>query len=327
MDSSKKILITGHLGFIGFHLAKRMITEGHSIMGIDSLNKYYSLKLKRSRGRELEKIKGNYTSVISDISEDNILKRIKKFKPDQIINLAAQAGVRHSLYKPEDYIKNNISSFLNLIKYSKDFGVEKIIYASTSSVYGGNKDFPFNESDTVDNPLQFYAVTKRTNELMANAYNDLYKINFIGLRFFTVYGPWGRPDMSIHKFTDLILKGKPIDVYNYGNHTRDFTYIDDIVEGINSVSVKKNKYLSKNFSEIYNIGGNRPITLKSLIKEIEKNLGLKAKKNLLPFQKGDVKKTISDISKIQTHYGFEPKVNIKQGIKEFIDWYKKYYSI
>ena len=201
-----------------------------------------------------------------------------------IVNLAAQAGVRHSLERPEEYISNNISSFMNIIKYAIDYEVEKIVYASTSSVYGGNKDFPF-KNDRVDNPLQFYAVTKRTNELMAKAYNDLYKINFIGLRFFTVYGPWERPDMSIHKFTDLISKNKPIDVYNFGKHTRDFTYIDDLVEGIRLVSTKKNSHLKKSYAEIYNIGGNKPISLNNLIKEIEKNLGIKAKKIFFLFKK------------------------------------------
>ena len=235
----KKILITGHLGFIGFHLAKRLIHEGHTIMGVDSLNNYYSQKLKKDRGKVLDGINGNYISKIEDISNKKIIKALKQFKPDIIVNLAAQAGVRHSLDHPEDYVSNNISSFLNIIKYAKDYGVEKIVYASTSSVYGGNTDFPFSENDRVDNPLQFYAVTKRTNELMANAYNDLYKISFIGLRFFTVYGPWGRPDMSIHKFTNLIINNKPIDVFNYGKHSRDFTYIDDIVEGISLVSLKK----------------------------------------------------------------------------------------
>ena len=321
----KKILITGHLGFIGFHLAKRLIREGHTIMGVDSLNNYYSQKLKKDRGKVLDEINGNYISKIEDISNKEIIKTLKQFKPDIIVNLAAQAGVRHSLDHPEDYVSNNISSFLNIIKYAKDYGVEKIVYASTSSVYGGNTDFPFSENDRVDNPLQFYAVTKRTNELMANAYNDLYKISFIGLRFFTVYGPWGRPDMSIHKFTNLIINNKPIDVFNYGKHSRDFTYIDDVVEGISLVSLKKNKYLSNSYSEIYNIGGDHPITLNNLIKEIEKNLGKKAKRNLMPLQMGDVKKTISNIKKIKKHYGFSPKTSINEGIKSFIDWYKSYY--
>ena len=321
----KKILITGHLGFIGFHLAKRLIHEGHTIMGVDSLNNYYSQKLKKDRGKVLDGINGNYISKIEDISNKEIIKTLKQFKPDIIVNLAAQAGVRHSLDHPEDYVSNNISSFLNIIKYAKDYGVEKIVYASTSSVYGGNTDFPFSENDRVDNPLQFYAVTKRTNELMANAYNDLYKISFIGLRFFTVYGPWGRPDMSIHKFTNLIINNKPIDVFNYGKHSRDFTYIDDVVEGISLVSLKKNKYLSNSYSEIYNIGGDHPITLNNLIKEIEKNLGKKAKRNLMPLQMGDVKKTISNIKKIKKHYGFSPKTSINEGIKSFIDWYKSYY--
>lgn len=321
----KKILITGHLGFIGFHLAKRLIREGHTIMGVDSLNNYYSQKLKKDRGKVLDGINGNYISKIEDISNKEIIKTLKQFKPDIIVNLAAQAGVRHSLDHPEDYVSNNISSFLNIIKYAKDYGVEKIVYASTSSVYGGNTDFPFSENDRVDNPLQFYAVTKRTNELMANAYNDLYKISFIGLRFFTVYGPWGRPDMSIHKFTNLIINNKPIDVFNYGKHSRDFTYIDDVVEGISLVSLKKNKYLSNSYSEIYNIGGDHPITLNNLIKEIEKNLGKKAKRNLMPLQMGDVKKTISNIKKIKKHYGFSPKTSISEGIKSFVDWYKSYY--
>lgn len=323
----QKILITGHLGFIGFHVAKCLLENGHSIMGIDSLNTYYSKRLKLARGKILKELSMKYISKIKDLSDADTLKDIAKFKPDIIINLAAQAGVRHSLRKPEDYISNNINSFLNIITYARDNPVEKIIYASTSSVYGGNKDFPFSEKDNTDNPLQFYAVTKKTNELMAHAYNDLYSINFIGLRFFTVYGPWGRPDMSLFKFTKSILEGKPIELFNNGLHTRDFTYIDDLQKAIMSVALKKNKYLKNNYSEIYNIGGNNPITLKKYVRIIEKSLGKEAKKNYLPLQKGDVKKTISDVSKIKKHYGFKPEVKIEDGIRNFIDWYKNFYKI
>ena len=322
----QKILVTGHLGFIGFHVAKCLLEKGHSIMGIDSLNTYYSKRLKLSRGKILSELGKKYISKIGDLSLKNTLQDVKRFKPDIIINLAAQAGVRHSLAKPEDYISNNINSFLNIITYARDNPVEKIIYASTSSVYGGNKDFPFSEKDNTDSPLQFYAVTKKTNELMAHAYNDLYGINFIGLRFFTVYGPWGRPDMSLFKFTKSILEGKPIELFNNGLHTRDFTYIDDLRRAITSVALKKNKYLKNNYSEIYNIGGNNPISLKKYVKIIEKNLEKKAKKNYLPLQKGDVKKTISDVSKIKKHYGFEPEVKIEDGIRNFIKWYKEFYK-
>ncbi len=315
------------MGFIGFHVAKCLLENGHSIMGIDSLNTYYSKRLKLARGKILKELSMKYISKIKDLSDADTLKDIAKFKPDIIINLAAQAGVRHSLKKPEDYISNNINSFLNIITYARDNPVEKIIYASTSSVYGGNKDFPFSEKDNTDNPLQFYAVTKKTNELMAHAYNDLYSINFIGLRFFTVYGPWGRPDMSLFKFTKSILEGKPIELFNNGLHTRDFTYIDDLQKAIMSVALKKNKYLKNNYSEIYNIGGNNPITLKKYVRIIEKSLGKEAKKNYLPLQKGDVKKTISDVSKIKKHYGFKPEVKIEDGIRNFIDWYKNFYKI
>ena len=327
MKEQKKILVTGHLGFIGFHIAKSLLEEGHSIMGIDSLNSYYSKRLKLSRGKILNKLDPKYNNKIEDLSESKIIKEIKSFNPEIIINLAAQAGVRHSLKKPDDYIRNNINSFLNILSYAKNHEVEKIIYASTSSVYGGNKDFPFSEKDITDNPLQFYAVTKKTNELMAHAYNNLYKINFIGLRFFTVYGPWGRPDMSLFKFTKSILENKPIDLFNMGNHTRDFTYIDDLQRAIKLITFKKNKYLKNSFSEIYNIGGKNPITLKKYVSLIEKNLGIKAKKNYLPLQKGDVEKTIADVSKIKKHYGFTPNVDINDGIKSFIDWYRKYYKI
>ena len=327
MKDQKKILVTGHLGFIGFHVAKSLLEDGYSIMGIDSLNSYYSKRLKISRGQILKRINPSYESKILDLADKKTLKEIRAFSPDIIINMAAQAGVRHSLKKPEDYIHNNINTFLNLATYAKDFEVEKIVYASTSSVYGGNKDFPFAEKDVTDNPLQFYAVTKKTNELMAHAYNNLYKINFIGLRFFTVYGPWGRPDMSFFKFTKSILKGEPIDLYNMGNHTRDFTYIDDLKKAIKLIATKKNKYLKKNYSEIYNIGGNNPISLKKYVKLIEKNLQTKAIKNFLPLQKGDVKKTVSDVSKIKKHYGFVPETKIEDGIKNFIIWYKNFYKV
>ncbi len=325
-DKNPTIVVTGHLGFIGFHLSKRLIEHGFNVVGIDSLNDYYDQELKEARGRILNNIATkNYQDLRHDLSEASTIEVLKKIKPDFIINLAAQAGVRHSLVKPGDYVTNNINSFLNILEYLKENNHVDLMYASTSSIYGGLDTFPFHESLNVNKPLQFYAVTKHTNEMMAEAYGNLYDIRSIGFRFFTVYGPWGRPDMSLFLFTKNILEGNAIDVFNMGNHERDFTYIDDIVDGIiSTLKVEPKKKLKR--SEIFNLGAGRVEKLMKFINEIEKNLDKKAKLNFMPLQKGDVEKTSADINKMKEYYGYSPKINIEIGVAKFVEWYLSYYK-
>ena len=311
---------------MAFILAKRLIEEGYNVIGIDSLNDYYDQSLKESRGRILNNSSvNNYRDIRHDLSESSTTDVLKEIRPEVIINLAAQAGVRHSLIKPGDYVTNNINSFLNILEYLKENSHVDLVYASTSSIYGGLDAFPFNESMNVNKPLQFYAVTKHTNEMMAEAYGNLYNINSIGFRFFTVYGPWGRPDMSLFLFTKNILEDKPIDVFNMGNHKRDFTYVDDIVDGIvSTLQNKPQKELRR--SEIFNLGAGKVEELMQFINEIEKNLNKKAIVNLLPLQKGDVEKTSADIAKMKEYYGYSPKINIEKGVAEFVKWYLGYYK-
>lgn len=329
-----KIVITGSSGFIGFHTCIKFLGEGHQVHGIDNENNYYDVNLKKSRrGIIQKKYKTNFTFYKCDISsKDKISKLLDDINPDLIINLAAQAGVRHSLKFPEDYTRANIDGFLNILEYAKTSkSLKHLVYASTSSVYGGNKKMPFKESDDVGNPLQYYAVTKRANELMAKAYGNMYGIPSTGLRFFTVYGPWGRPDMALFKFTENILNNKEIDVFNNGNHKRDFTYVSDIVEGIfmasldkNFYEIKKNNINNDSFGRVINIGRGKSESLEDFINEIEINLGIKAKKNYLPIQIGDVPKTHASITKLKK-IGYKPRVSISKGVKEFVDWYLKFY--
>ena len=319
-----RIIITGHAGFIGFHVARRLLNEGHTVLGIDNLNDYYSVKLKEDRLNNLKQIKsGSLTSVIKDISDPDIEEVYNQFKPDYIINLAAQAGVRYSLTDPYTYLESNIKGFLHILEFAKETKVKKIIYASTSSTYGGNTKIPFSEDDRTDNQLQFYAVTKKTNELMANAYSNLYSLNTVGLRFFTVYGPWGRPDMALYKFVENIQNQKPIDIYNYGKHARDFTYIDDIVDGI-LLTLEDSENGGKN--KIFNIGNGTKIPLAEYIESIESALGIKAKKNYLPLQPGDVLETSADISKFKSAYGYNPKTDVKSGVEKFVKWFVDYHN-
>lgn len=336
MKIKKKVIcVTGAAGFIGFHTCSKLLSMGYKVYGIDSLNNYYDVSLKLARKKILDKKKNFYFEKY-DISKIGIKDILNKIKPDVIINLAAQAGVRHSLIKPHDYIKNNITGFLNILEYAKDSSKPmRVVYASTSSVYGANEKQPFKESDPVDHPLQFYAVTKRSNELMAHAYSNLYKLETVGLRFFTVYGPWGRPDMALFKFTKNILKNKPIELFNHGNHIRDFTYVEDIADGIvksalKKISNSKNSFSKPNISKapfhIFNIGANRPVKLMKFVKEIEKNLKTKANIVYKPLQPGDVTNTKSDIKNISKDLDYKPKTNIEKGIKNFIIWYLKYYD-
>ena len=319
-----KILVTGCAGFIGFHLSNKLLLNNNfAVYGIDNLNQYYDINLKRDRLKILKKNKINFFKI--DIRNSKKIKEnFKKYKYDYVIHLAAQAGVRYSIENPKAYITNNIDGFFNILDNSRLFNVKHFIYASTSSVYGDNKNFPLNEEWRTDSPMSFYAATKKSNEVMAHSYSNIFNFPTTGLRFFTVYGPYGRPDMSLFKFTKGIINKIPIDLFNNGNHVRDFTYIDDVVSAILKLikrpSIKKIPYT------IYNIGSNKPESLKYFISEIEKNLKIKSISNFMSIQKGDVLKTHADTTKIKKEFDFKPKYNIKKGIKSFISWYKNYYK-
>ena len=338
-----KILVTGSVGFIGFHTAKRLLQDGNEVIGIDNLNDYYdpNLKLKRLEFlKSLPEYKNKFIFEKVDLFDNEALNDIfNKFEIESVINLAAQAGVRHSIKNPQDYVKSNLVGFANILENCRHSNINHLTYASTSSIYGASTKMPFKETDEASNPLQFYAATKKANELMAHSYSNLYRIPSSGLRFFTVYGPWGRPDMALFLFTKNIIEGKPIDIFNQGNHLRDFTYIDDIVEGIVRVhksppkedfnwdSTKGNSSSSSAPYRVLNIGNNNPVRLEDFVEEIEKNLGKKAIKNYLPLQTGDVPETYADTYLLKELTGFTPKVSIKEGIKNFIDWYINFYGI
>ena len=315
------ILVTGAAGFIGFHTCLSLQTK-HKVYGLDNLNNYYDVNLKKSRLKILKKNK-NFEFLKTDIQNKNLHNKFKKIKLDIIINLAAQAGVRHSLKDPFSYIDSNILGQINLLEFAKKIKIKKFIYASSSSVYGGNEKMPFSVKHRVDKPISLYAASKKSTELLAECYSHLFKIKCIGLRFFTVYGPWGRPDMATFIFTKKILENKKINIFNYGNMKRDFTYIDDIVRGIKGAVNLKGDYKHK----IYNLGNNKPEDLKRFISIIEKNLKVKAKRNLLPIQPGDVAKTSANIDESRRELNFNPKTSIDEGIPKFIEWYKQYYKI
>ncbi len=315
-------LISGSAGFIGFHLSEFLLKKKHNVFGVDDLNTYYDVQLKRSRLNILKKYK-NFFFFKKKIEDIRIVKLFKKKKIDIIINLAAQAGVRHSLENPYVYVNSNILGQVNMLELAKELRIKKYIYASSSSVYGGNKSMPFSVRDRVDNPISLYAASKKSTELIAEYYSHLYKIKSIGLRFFTVYGPWGRPDMATFIFTKNIINGKPINIFNHGKMKRDFTYIDDIVLGIyGSINLKMNKP-----HKLYNLGNSKPELLLEFVKLIEKNLKIKARKNFLPLQPGDVPATFADISESTKDLKFVPKVKINEGIPKFIEWFKKYYKL
>jgi len=319
-----RVLITGSAGFIGFHLSKYFLDNKFSVIGIDNLNDYYSVKLKISRNNILKKY-NNYKFYKSDIiNKDKIFRIFKENKIDFVINLAAQAGVQYSLKNPFVYVKTNILGFLNIIEASKKYKVKKILYASSSSIYGSNKIFPFKENQKTDNPISLYAATKKSNELIANVYSYIFKIKFIGLRFFTVYGPWGRPDMSLFIFTKNILNNKKIVVYNKGNMFRDFTYIDDIVDVVYRLAISKK--IKKSFN-IFNIGGSRSIRLNKYINLIEKYTNKKAKKIYKEKLKSDVEKTLSNTQNLKKVIQKEKYTKVESGIQNFISWYKKYYKV
>ena len=322
MKKDKYILITGAAGFIGFHVAKNLLAKKKKLILIDNLNKYYDQNLKKKRIKELKKIDKNIIFRKLDISNHKKLSQIfSSYKIDKVLNLAAQAGVRYSIKKPEAYFQTNLLGFFNILECSRIFKVKKLVYASTSSVYGSEKKSPLNENFPANDPIQFYAATKGSNELMAKAYSKIYKIKAIGLRYFTVYGPWGRPDMALFKFTKNILEKKPIQVFNHGNHLRDFTYVDDV----SRATILALNLNIKNNHEIFNIGKGKSDNLKKYISLIEKILNLKAKKKLLKLQTGDIKSTLACNKKFYLYSKFKPKIKIEDGIRRFIEWYLWYY--
>lgn len=329
-----KILVTGSAGFIGFHLAKRLVEKKINVIGVDNINSYYDINLKKKRNSILTKNKF-YKFNKLDISNKKKLENIfKKYKITHVVNLAAQAGVRYSLQEPYKYIQSNLLGFFNILDLSKKYKVKHLLYASTSSVYGINNKLPYKESNDTSHPLQLYAATKKSNELMAHSYSHLFNLPTTGLRFFTVYGPWGRPDMSLFKFTKCALENKPLQVFNFGNHSRDFTYVDDIVTMIekllNKVPKKnlKQKIDPSNSSAPYrvvNLSCGEKIKLMDFIKEIEKNLNVKLKIKYLPMQPGDIKETLSSKQNIKKIIKYPKPKNYKLGVKNFINWYKSFY--
>ncbi|MFW6277169.1 MAG: NAD-dependent epimerase [Prolixibacteraceae bacterium] len=340
-----KILITGTAGFIGFHLAKKFLERGDTIVGIDNINDYYEIDLKYSRLKEMgikrdevrwhkkvrSNIYANYSFVRMNLEDkEQLLKLFNEEHFDKVCNLAAQAGVRYSIENPDAYINSNIVGFMNILEACRHFNVKHLVYASSSSVYGNSKKMPLSTDDRVDNPISLYAATKKSNELMAHTYSHLFGIPATGLRFFTVYGPWGRPDMAYFLFTKAIQEGKPINVFNQGDLYRDFTYIDDIVNGVAKILEKPPltppKEENKGCCKVYNIGNSTPVKLMDFIETIEKALGKKAEKNFKEMQPGDVYKTFADVSDLQNDFGYAPNTPLEKGIGEFVEWYKSYYK-
>jgi UDP-glucuronate 4-epimerase len=338
-----KILVTGAAGFIGFHVAERLVERGDEVVGYDAVTDYYDPVLKEARLGMLEEIavtaRGRWTFIRADLADQVAVNAVfAKHEFERVIHLAAQAGVRHSLSHPHDYVRSNIIGFTNILEACRYNRTPHLTYASTSSVYGANTNMPFSEHDDADHPLQFYAATKRANELMAHAYSHLFRLPTTGLRFFTVYGPWGRPDMALFLFTKNILAGKPITLFNYGKHTRDFTYIDDIVEGVVRASDqiaepnlqwkshRPDPAASNAPFRIFNIGNNCPVRLTEYVEAIEETLGRTAIKELLPLQPGDVPDTSADVSELVEAVGYKPATPVREGVRAFVDWYRGYYG-
>ena len=335
----KKILITGTAGFIGFSLTKELLKNGNKIIGIDNHNDYYDPQIKEDRFIELN-LNDNYHHNRVDLSNRNkVFEIFSDHRPDYVVNLAAQAGVRYSIENPYAYIESNIVGFINILEACRNNNIKHLVYASSSSVYGANTALPFSVHDNIDHPLSLYAASKKSNELMAHTYSHLYGLPTTGLRFFTVYGPWGRPDMALFKFTKAIIEGETIQVFNNGNHKRDFTYIDDIVEAILRIIQKPaepNKLWSgKNPDpgtslapwKVYNIGNNKPENLMDFIEALEKEIGQKAKKEFLPLQPGDVPDTFANVDDLINDFDFKPSTSVQVGIKNFVDWYFNYFKV
>jgi len=334
-----RVLVTGAAGFIGSHLSQRLLARGDQVLGYDNMNDYYDPRLKEARLAKLTPQAG-FSFVRASLEDRAALEAaFDQFKPQRVVNLAAQAGVRYSLENPQAYIDSNIVGFMNILEACRHRGVEHLVYASSSSVYGANKKLPFAVEDSVDHPVSMYATTKKANELMAHTYSHLFDLPTTGLRFFTVYGPWGRPDMALFLFTRRILAGEPIDVFNHGHHTRDFTYIDDIVEGVVRTldrvpapdpghdPMAPTPATSSAPYRVYNIGNHQPVELLRYIEVLEDCLGRKAERNLLPLQPGDVPDTYADVEALQRDTGYSPSTSIESGVKRFVDWYRDFYAV
>jgi UDP-glucuronate 4-epimerase len=334
-----KVLVTGAAGFIGFHLSDRLSKLGNEVVGLDNLNDYYDVNLKIDRLRQIEG-RANFRFLRLDLTDRDAMSELfPRERFDVVVNLAAQAGVRYSLINPHAYIENNISGFLNILEGCRCCQVKHLVFASSSSVYGANTKMPFSVHQNVDHPVSLYGATKKTNELMAHAYSGLFKIPCTGLRFFTVYGPWGRPDMVLFLFTKAILNGKPIDVFNYGRMRRDFTYIDDIIEGVARVMDRipgpnpqwngdnPDPASGSGPYRLYNIGNNNPVELMRFLEVLEDCLGKKAEKQLLPMQAGDVPATYADVDDLMKDVGFKPSTPIEEGVQRFVEWYRTYYRV
>ncbi|MDQ5986189.1 MAG: UDP-N-acetylglucosamine 4-epimerase [Syntrophus sp. SKADARSKE-3] len=334
----ERILVTGAAGFIGFHLARRLLSEGRTILGIDNLNTYYDVKLKEDRLAILRESEHFSFTRLDLAQKDETLAFFRDKIPDRVVHLAAQPGIRYSLVDPYAYINSNLTGFLNILEGCRQHAVRHLVYASSSSVYGANTHMPFSVHDNVDHPVNLYAATKKANELMAHTYSSLYNLPTTGLRFFTVYGPWGRPDMAPCLFTKAILEGKPIDVYNYGKMSRDFTYIDDIIEGVVRILDKipsaepawssdaPDPATSFAPYRVYNIGNHQPVELLAFIGYLEKKLGKEAKKNFLPLQAGDIPVTYADVRDLMNDVGFKPSTSIEEGVDRLVTWYRNYYN-
>ena len=327
VDVNKKILLTGAAGFIGFHLAKRLLELGVSVIGFDNLNDYYDVKLKEDRLKILHKF-ANFTFIKGDLADEKaIMNLFDEYQPQIVVNLAAQAGVRYSIDNPRAYMQSNIIGFFNILEACRHHKTEHLVYASSSSVYGANKKIPFSVEDKVDRPVSLYAATKKADELMAYTYSHLYRIPTTGLRFFTVYGPYGRPDMAYFSFTSKILKDEPIKIFNNGDMYRDFTYVDDVVKGIENILNNPPKKDDDGVKyKVYNIGNNKPEKLMDFIATLETCLGKEAKKEYLPMQPGDVPRTYADVTELMMDFDFKPNTNIKTGLTKFVEWYNKYYE-
>lgn len=334
-----KILVTGAAGFIGYYLSVDLLSKGHEVVGLDNLNDYYEVSLKEERLRLLKKQFPNIEFFKEDLADKpKLMKIFEKYQFDIVVNLAAQAGVRYSITNPDAYLHSNLTGFLNILECCRNYPVKHLVYASSSSVYGMNKKIPFSVHDNVDHPVSLYAATKKSNELLAHSYSSLYGIPTTGLRFFTVYGPMGRPDMAYFKFAKAIMKGEKIDVYNDGDMMRDFTFVDDIVQGIsgllNVIPEKNEKWDAEKADpgsssapyRVFNIGNNNPVKLMDFIKTLERHLGKEAEKNYMPMQPGDVYMTYADIDDLTKACGYKPVTNIDKGLKIFVDWFKEYYG-